>query len=62
MNELKCPVCGAELDHMLEYDYTSPNHYDGASEAVYKCGHRIGRWSGKVLKPGEEEKRFNKQS
>jgi len=43
----------------IEYAYNHPEHYDGISEwACESCGVRIGRWSGKVLKDGEIEKRF----
>lgn len=43
----------------IEYWYNSPNRYDGVSEwRCEKCGIRIGRWSGKELAEGEEEKRY----
>ncbi len=36
--------------------------YDGISEIKCDdCGVRIGRWSGKELKDGEIEKRFNRK-
>jgi len=58
----ECPLCGcmaAESDIAgVEYWYTSPNHYDGASEWVFPCGHRVGRWTGKPLALGEEEPRY----
>jgi hypothetical protein len=42
----------------VEYDYTSPNRFDGVSEWVCPdCGRREGRFSGKVLEDGEEEVR-----
>jgi hypothetical protein len=52
-----CPECGAALVGGCEYPY-GPNHYDGVSEWRYACGHRIGRWTGKVLAEGEAELPF----
>jgi len=55
---MECPEC---KEHMIgvEYWYTSPNRYDGVSEWMcLPCDIRIGRWSGKRLAEGEEEKRF----
>lgn len=44
---------------MVEYNYSSPERYDGISEIDCKdCGVRIGRWSGKELAKGEIEKRY----
>jgi hypothetical protein len=46
----------------VEYDYTSPERYDGVSEwRCPRCGRREGRWTGKVLAEGEFEKRFGGQ-
>lgn len=55
----KCSKCGSRNIILIEYDYLSPNHYDGISEIQCNdCGVRIGRWSGKILKEGEEEQRY----
>ena len=44
---------------MVEYDGMHPDHYDGVSEyRCLNCGTRWGRWSGKILKKGETEKRY----
>jgi hypothetical protein len=44
---------------IVEYDYTSPNRYDGWSETHCQvCGAKRGRWSNKLLKQGEEELRY----
>ena len=61
----KCPKCGRDL-FQLEYPWGNPNHYDGISE--YFCPqpdpetgawhYRRGRWSGKILRPGEFEPPF----
>jgi len=57
----KCK-CGSD-QIMIEYAWNSPNYYDGISEYRCldpKCGIRVGRWSGKELKEGEEEKKYGK--
>ncbi len=57
----KCP-CSEKYLAMIEYDYNSPEHYDGISE--YYCGRckkRVGRWSGRVLEDGELEKKLGKK-
>ena len=54
----KCPECSKDLI-AVEYAYPHPEHYDGISE--YACPdrhYRVGRWSNKILKEGEAEKRF----
>jgi hypothetical protein len=39
----------------------NPNHYDGVSEwECSMCGRRWGRWTGKELQEGEQEKRYGK--
>jgi len=59
MEKEKCKKCGSENIVMVEYDYNSPERYDGISEIDCKdCGARFGRWSGKELKEGEIEKRW----
>jgi len=41
------------------YGYDSPHRYDGVSEwHCLDCGCRWGRWSGKILAPGEVEPRY----
>lgn len=57
-----CKRCGHEI-WGVEYDYTHPERYDGISEwwcnpETGGCGLRVGRWSGKVLKEEECEKRL----
>jgi hypothetical protein len=43
----------------VEYSYSSPEQYDGVSEWLCPdCAARFGRWTGKLLAEGEEEKRF----
>lgn len=43
----------------LQYSYDDPNHYDGVSEWVCPdCRIRWGRWSMKVLKEDESERRY----
>jgi len=62
MEKDKCKKCGSENIIMVEYDYTSPEHYDGISEIDCRdCGVRIGRWSDKELAEGEIEKRYGGQ-
>lgn len=59
----KCPKCGRDLVQM-EYSWENPYHYDGVSEYFCpqpdqksgKWHYRVGRWSNKLLKPGECEK------
>jgi len=51
--------CGSKDFIAIEYGYSHPEHYDGISEwRCQKCGTRYGRWTGKILKDGESEKRF----
>lgn len=58
---MDCPACKTAMVG-VEYGYGSPERYDGVSEwACFKCGKRIGRWSGKELKPGKIEPRYGKQ-
>lgn len=55
----KCGICKSENIELIEYAWDHPEHYDGVSEVVCRdCGVRIGRWSGRVLKDGEFEKRY----
>lgn len=57
----KCK-CGSELFGTLEYHYSNPEYYDGASEYIcMKCNTRYGRWTNKVLKEGEVEKRYGRK-
>lgn len=54
-----CQKCGSKNIVEVEYDHTSPEHYDGISEIYCRdCKSRFGRWSGKELTNGETEKRF----
>jgi len=56
---MKCRKCESENFIMIEYSYNHPEYYDGISELrCQKCETRYGRWSGKILKDGECEKRF----
>lgn len=58
----KCIKCGSQNIMLVEYEYGSPERYDGVSEIDCKdCGVRIGRWSGKELTDGEVEKRLGRQ-
>ena len=55
---MNCPTCSQPMMG-VEYSYDSPERYDGVSEWWCKpCDIRIGRWSGKVLKGKEIEKRY----
>jgi hypothetical protein len=55
----ECKTCGNTNVIGIEYDYGSPNRYDGVSEWFCNfCDSRYGRWSGKKLEKGEEELRF----
>lgn len=59
MEKEKCKKCGSTDVVMIEYDYHSPEWYDGVSEInCNNCGARFGRWSGKELAEGEIEKKF----
>lgn len=57
----ECPKCRGSII-MVEYSLLSPEYYDGISEyqCSKNCGYRVGRWSGKLLKAGEIEKRFGR--
>jgi hypothetical protein len=64
------PILEADRDHYggkthyslvigIQYDYNSPQHYDGISEWMCPfCGYREGRWTGRELKDGELEPRY----
>lgn len=57
---MACPNCGG-TDKIIgrEYAYGSPERYDGISE--YWCGDcatRWGRWTKRILQPGELEPRL----
>jgi len=55
----RCDECGNENMAHVEYDYGSPQRYDGVSEiACMNCGARYGRWCGIRLAKGEVEPRF----
>jgi hypothetical protein len=65
----RCDFCGANLSHvvdgntysrMIGIEYTDgPERYDGTSEfQCPECEIRVGRWTKKVLKEGEVEKRY----
>lgn len=59
MTTSKCPHCGSEAKIGVEYAWNHPHHYDGISEWLCElCRTRWGRWSGRVLKDGECERRF----
>lgn len=61
MSSVKC-ACGTEYEDRevigIEYDYRSPEHYDGVSEWLFPDGHRVGRWSGVILLDGDVEPRY----
>jgi hypothetical protein len=60
-SEIKATCCQAPNIIMVQYHWESKNHYDGVSEyKCQSCGYRQGRWSGKELEDGEEEKRYGK--
>lgn len=55
-----CPVCGNDefIGHQYGWCFTADtiDHVDGPSEfECTKCGTRIGRWTGDILKDGETE-------
>lgn len=55
----QCKKCGSENIVMVEYSWDSLEHYDGISEIrCNNCGARTGRWSGKILKDNEMERRY----
>ena len=55
---MNCPKCKQYMIG-VEYAYGDPNRYDGISEWLCPdCKTRIGRWTGKKLKKGEQELRF----
>jgi len=46
----------------VEYYWKSPNHYDGVSEwECLTCHSRVGRWTGNILKEGEEEPKYGER-
>jgi hypothetical protein len=58
--KLTCPSCGAtELLTGVQYEGT-PCDYDGVSEWCCMCGTRWGRWSNRILIPGELEQRYGR--
>ncbi len=58
MKPEKCPACGGKI-WMVEYDLSSPYHYDGVSEYACERGdYRVGRWCGGGLLMGEVEPPF----
>jgi len=53
------PNCSHKNKIGLEYPYGHKARYDGVSEWVCKdCGHRVGRWSGRVLTGDDYERRW----
>lgn len=55
----KCAACGNQEDLTgQEYPYDDPLHYDGVSVWHCPCGARTGRWSNRILQPGEGERPF----
>lgn len=56
-----CPDCESKHIILVEYDYSSPKHYDGISEIECKnCGKRFGRWCKEELFMGETENLYCK--
>jgi hypothetical protein len=54
--------CGNSKFSMIEYSGLHPDHYDGVSEYFcLECNNRYGRWTKKLLKEGETEKRYGGQ-
>lgn len=55
----QCLRCGCNKVVSVQYDYNSPEHYDGISEYwCPDCNIRVGRWSGLELKKNQLETRF----
>ena len=53
--KMKCPL-GHKKIIGVEYGYGDPYRYDGISEIrCLTCRRRYGRWTGKILKKGEQE-------
>lgn len=58
LGKVKQDLCSHESKINIQYRGTDQD-YDGVSEIKCQlCGRRWGRWSGKVLKENELEKRF----
>lgn len=56
---MKCQCGNTENWIGVEYGYDCPERYDGVSEWRCKeCGTRYGRWTNKILKENELEKRW----
>lgn len=45
----------------VQYAYDDPEHYDGVSEWRFPDGHRVGRWTNRILEDGEGEYRFGRE-
>jgi hypothetical protein len=69
LTDEECGFCGADLSYEVDgHTYSrrigveygnGPNRYDGVSEwRCPDCAVRVGRWSDRVLAPGEEEPRY----
>ncbi len=60
MKKKRCRACKTTQVVLVEYSWDHTEHHDGWSEVWCqneKCGVRTGRWSGKILKKGESERR-----
>jgi len=68
-DDFSCAACGnTEGLVFFEYDWRTPEHYDGISEILcFKCGPlpgpptRTGRWSRRILKLGDVEPPFGRK-
>lgn len=59
---LTCPSC-KRTDQITGVQYRlTAEDYDGVSEWNCVCGCRWGRWTGKVLLPGDIERRYGRTS
>lgn len=57
---MKCPRCNRQMCG-VEYNLGHPEQYDGVSEwRCNVCDIRIGNWTKRELKEGEDEPRYGK--
>lgn len=54
-----CPLDDSKNLVSVEYWYGSKQRYGGISEYMFQpCGHRFGRWTGKIIPEGFCEPRY----
>ena len=59
MTKELCKNCNSENVVLVEYNMLDTFHYDGTSEIkCMDCNARFGRWTGKELKDGEQERPY----